>query len=71
MMPGRPEMNLVQGLVSNQRGGMDSIYRTIQQQASLMAYNDIYRMLAIVALLFTPSFLFLRKSRKGKSAPTH
>ena len=38
--------------------------------AALMTYNDIYRMLAVMAMLVIPSFLLLRKTR-GASAPAH
>jgi len=39
------------------------LYRNVQQQASLLPYNDIYRMLAIMAAVFVPAFLLLRPTR--------
>jgi MFS transporter, DHA2 family, multidrug resistance protein len=60
-LPGAPHWNLVDGLVTHQLQGFGMVYHTIQQQAALMAYNDIYRLLACVAALFIPTFIFLRK----------
>jgi DHA2 family multidrug resistance protein len=61
-MPGSPHFGLVQGLVADQTQGLGVMYQTIQRQASLLAYNDIYRMLAIIAALFIPAFLLLKKT---------
>jgi hypothetical protein len=44
------------------------VYQVVQRQASLLAYNDIYRMLALTAALFAPGFLLLRRSRATGSA---
>ena len=35
----------------------------IQAQASILAFNDIYRILALITLLMIPSFLFFRGVR--------
>jgi DHA2 family multidrug resistance protein len=61
-MPGAPHFNLIQGLIHNHGEGFGMMYATVQQQASLLAYNDIYRMLAMTAALFIPAFLFLKKT---------
>jgi DHA2 family multidrug resistance protein len=62
IMPGSPRLNIIQGLIENRQQGLGMMYGVLQQQASLLAYNDIYRMLAIVAALFTPAFLLLRRT---------
>jgi MFS transporter, DHA2 family, multidrug resistance protein len=67
-MPGAAGISLVQGLTINYPQGFGMVYRTIQQQASLLAFNDIYRLLATMALLFVPAFLFLRRSRATGSS---
>ena len=67
-LPGAPHWNLVQGLNQHQLQGFAALYQTIQQQAALMSYNDIYRLLAGVALLFLPTFLLLRKAPNGNGA---
>jgi len=71
VMPGSPHLNLMQGLVTQQAHGFGMTYHAIQQQASLLAYNDIYRMLAFVAVLFMPTFLLLKKSRAAGGAAAH
>ena len=47
------------------------MYQTIQQQASLLAYNDIYRMLAMITTLFIPAFLLLKKKSAGAAGGAH
>lgn len=70
-LPGAPHWDLLHGLVTRQLEGFAVVSRTIQQQAMLMAYNDIYRMLAVLALLFIPTFLLLRRARTAGGAPAH
>jgi hypothetical protein len=36
----------------------------------LLAYNDIYRMLAMIVALFIPAFLLLKKTA-GRTASAH
>jgi hypothetical protein len=43
----------------------------VQVQASLLAFNDIYRALAILGALFIPIFLLLKKSTSGGGAAGH
>ena len=69
-MPGSPQINLMHGLVTNQPQGFGMVYETVQQQASLLAFNDIYRLLATAAAVFIPAFLLLKKAR-GKPATAH
>ncbi len=69
-MPGSPRFGLVQGLVVHHARGFGVIYQAIQRQASLLAYNDIYRMLAVIAALFIPAFLLLKKTT-GRSEGAH
>ena len=69
-MPGSTHLGLVQGLVAPHPQGVGVMYQTIQRQASLLAYDDIYRMLAMIAALFIPAFLLLRKTA-GRTAGAH
>jgi len=69
--PGAPHWDLTQGLVTHQLQGFGMVYHMIQQQAALMAYNDIYRLLAGVAALFIPTFLLLRRVTSGNGAAAH
>jgi len=56
-------------LVQKQALGM--VYGVVQSQAAMLAFNDIYRMLAILTLLMIPSFLILRGPTAGAQAPAH
>jgi DHA2 family multidrug resistance protein len=69
-MPGSLHMDLMHGLVTNQPQGFGMVYETVQQQASLLAYNDLYRLLATAAAIFVPAFLLLKKAG-GKPATAH
>ena len=69
-MPGSPGLDLMHGLVINQPRGLGMIYEFLQRQASLLAYNDMYRMLATAAVIFIPAFLLLKKAG-GKPAAAH
>jgi DHA2 family multidrug resistance protein len=67
-MPGSPHFHLMNGLLTHQAQGLAMVYQVVQRQASLLAYNDIYRMHALAAALFAPGFLFLKRSRATGSA---
>jgi DHA2 family multidrug resistance protein len=68
LMPGSPHPNLAHGLITHQVQGFGMLYAGLQQQASLLAYNDIYRILALTALFFVPAFLLLKKSGRPSAA---
>jgi len=70
LMPGAPHFNLAQGLVTHQLQGFGMMSADVQQQASLLAYNDIYRMLAMTAVFFIPAFLLLKRTL-SKAAAAH
>lgn len=67
-MPGAPGIGLMRGLTLNHPQGFGMIYHAIQQQSSLLAFNDIYRLLALMAILFAPTFLLLRRTARGAGA---
>jgi MFS transporter, DHA2 family, multidrug resistance protein len=69
-MPGAPQLHLLQGMMTHQPQGLAMIYANIQRQAALMTYNDIYRMLALMAALLIPTFLLLKRT-SGKPAGAH
>jgi MFS transporter, DHA2 family, multidrug resistance protein len=71
MAPGAPHLRLMHGLRNGDPQGFGVLYGTIQAQASLMAYNDIYRLLAVMAFVFVPSFLLLNKLNAGSSSAAH
>jgi len=69
--PGAPRLNLIPGLTTHQMRGYGLLYHQMVQQAQLMAYNDIYRLLAVGALLFVPGFLLLRRVGSGGGTTMH
>jgi DHA2 family multidrug resistance protein len=65
--PGSPAFHFVEQMVTGQRQGLGLVYHTIQQQVAMLAFNDIYRMLAVIALLTIPSFAFFQSARPNPS----
>ena len=70
-MPGAPTFNFMQGMISNHPQGLAMMYSLIERQATLMAYNDIYRDLALLSAIFIPAFLVLRRAGRGAGAAAH
>jgi hypothetical protein len=62
--PGAPAFGYLPQLISGQKQGFGMVYGMIQQQAAMLAFNDIYRILAFMTLLMIPSFLLLRGARR-------
>jgi len=50
-----------------QAEALGAIYRSIQQQAALLAYADNFRLMAFLALICIPLVLLLRRAQKGSS----
>ena len=71
LIPGAPHFHMMSGLLAQQAQGLAMVYRVVQQQASLLAYNDIYRTLALAAAIFSPGFLLLKRTRPGGSSAAH
>jgi DHA2 family multidrug resistance protein len=71
MMPGAPHYLLVPGLTRGHQQGLGMIYASIQAQATLLAYNDVYRMLALTMLMLVPTFLFFKRPQAGGSGAAH
>jgi MFS transporter, DHA2 family, multidrug resistance protein len=60
---GAPAFHFLDQMVSGRRQGLGMVYGLIQQQAEMLAFNDIYRMLAVIAFLTIPSFILFRGAR--------
>ncbi len=54
--------------VTAEHKALGAVYRMMQQQASLMAYVDCFRLLGYLSLLCIPVVLFFRQPRKGGAA---
>jgi len=65
--PGSPPFHFVEQMVTGQRQGLGMLYHMIQQQSAMLAFNDIYRMLAVIALLTIPSFALFQSARPNVS----
>ena len=50
---------------------LQSLAGTIQQQAFIMTYNDIFLAMALATLATLPLVLFLRPLPKGQSMAMH
>ena len=55
-------------LTGGNHQGFAGVYGMIQAQASMLSFNDIYRVLAVWMMLLIPSFLLLRRVGAGGSA---
>jgi DHA2 family multidrug resistance protein len=70
-LPGSPTFHYLPQIILGQKQGLGLIYGVVQSQAAMMAFNDIYRLLAIVTVVMIPSFLILRGPVSGAAAPAH
>ncbi len=70
-VPGALQFRFLPQLVTGQKQGLGLVYATIQAQAALLSYNDIYRLFALAMLCLVPWFVFFRKPPTGGSAPVH
>jgi DHA2 family multidrug resistance protein len=66
-MPGSPVFAI--GTAHPQSLGM--LYGVIQQQASMLAFNDIYRALAGATLIAIPMFLLMGGAKPAAGGPAH
>ena len=48
-------------MVTAQHKALGVLYRSVQQQAALMAYMDNFRLMAFLALLCVPLLLLFRR----------
>jgi hypothetical protein len=72
MRSGAPVFGYLPQIMSGQKQGFGMVYGMVQAQASMLAFNDIYRMLAGLALVMVPAFLLLRGAKKMPAgAPVH
>ncbi len=60
--PGSPLFDITRQLTTGQKQALGLVYNTVQTQASLLAYTDIYRLLAAMTLVCIPGFLILKRT---------
>jgi len=72
--PGAPAFPFLGQIITGQKQGLGMIYGAVQQQSAMLAFNDIYRMLSMIAVLMIPSFVLFRVSKqtdRGAAAAGH
>jgi DHA2 family multidrug resistance protein len=67
-MPGAISFDYLPQLVTGHKEGFGMIYGSIQAQSMMLSFNDIYRILAGIAVIMVPTFLFLRGSQPPTSS---
>ena len=72
-MPGAPHFDYLGQVISGQHQQLGVLYGMIQSQAWLLAYNDVYRLMAMVLVFIAPWCLLLPRSGRGGggSAASH
>ncbi|MBF6568931.1 MAG: DHA2 family efflux MFS transporter permease subunit [Candidatus Binataceae bacterium] len=71
LVPGGIHMNLIPSLTAGHQQGLGMVYSTIQAQAMLLAYNDIYRLLAFAMAALVPWFIFFKRPQSGQGGGAH
>lgn len=49
------------------QNAVESLYGSMQQQASILAYIDVFWLMSIGALLMLPLVFLLRKAKRGQA----
>jgi DHA2 family multidrug resistance protein len=68
-LPGSPALHMLQTGIPKQ--GLAMVYGMVQTQAAILAFNDIYRMLSILAVAVLPIYLVVRKAPMSTASPGH
>ncbi len=69
-MPGGPAFHFL-AHTGGQRQGLAMIYGMVQAQAAILSFNDIYRMLSLLALTVLPIYLVVRKAPMSTAQAGH
>jgi MFS transporter, DHA2 family, multidrug resistance protein len=69
-MPGAPVMHFLTQM-DGQHQGLAMIYSMVQSQAAILAFNDIYRMLSVLAVTVLPVYLVIRKAPMSSAPVGH
>jgi DHA2 family multidrug resistance protein len=69
-MPGSPPFSILQ-MQTGHKQGLAAVYGLVQSQAAVLAFNDIYRLLAVMLLLMIPFYFLLRKAPMSVAAESH
>lgn len=69
--PGSPAFDYLPQLTGGQPHGIGLLYGMVQREAAMMAFNDIYRVIAIGLIPLIPLFLALPSSQRSKRPAAH
>jgi DHA2 family multidrug resistance protein len=70
-MPGAPDF-AIERLQMGHKEGLAMIYNIVQSQAAVLAFNDLYRMLAVLLIAMIPFYFVLRRAPMSVGAePGH
>ena len=58
-------------IITGQKQNLGMIYGAIQQQSAMLAFNDLYRILTVMAVLMIPSFLLFRGAKMTGGGAAH
>jgi DHA2 family multidrug resistance protein len=70
-MPGAPAFRFLPQIEGGRRQGIGMVYMTIQNQAAIMSFNDVYRHLAFWMLVLAPLFALIRRGRVSDAPVGH
>jgi DHA2 family multidrug resistance protein len=70
-MPGAPIFHYAGRSFLSQRQGLAAVYGRVQAQASILAFEDIYWILAIWLALLLPAYLVIRKASTSRTIGVH
>ncbi|MGH7988143.1 MAG: DHA2 family efflux MFS transporter permease subunit [Candidatus Binataceae bacterium] len=62
---------LMAQVMSGQKQGLDMVYNSVQAQAAILSFNDIYRLLAFVTALMIPTFIFFKQTQVKGGQTAH
>jgi hypothetical protein len=70
-MPGGPTFSYMPQLITGQKRSLGMVYGAIQAQSGMLSFNDIYRILTVIAFIMIPTFLLLRGPRSTGDVSAH
>ena len=65
-VPGSPQFNYMQQLVTGQHQGLAMLYGSVQAQATMISLNDIYRMLSLAMVIAVVLTVLLPRPQMGR-----
>jgi DHA2 family multidrug resistance protein len=67
-LPGAASFSFMGEMISGQKHGLAAVYRMVQAQAAILAFNDVYRLVGFLMLLLIPAAFFLGRNTAPPAA---